>query len=138
MNGICVGTQSQYGRFEEEAKLLSLPEIERPILSPSHYTDYTIPARLRREQGVKMLVLFTWTRGEFSDCTNSSVGWVTGDLYPNLAERILALRKDSAESWNYIKFYFMTLKSRQKIVAINTLRTGDADLRFYVTTVQDE
>jgi hypothetical protein len=79
LNGSWVGNQSQYGRFEEEEKLLSLPEIERSILSPSHYTDYAIPARLRREQDVRMLVVFTWIRREFTDCTNSSVGCVAGD-----------------------------------------------------------
>ena len=79
MNGSLVGTQSQYGRFEEEEKLLSLPEIERSIRRLVTILTTLPPTRLRREKFVIILVVFTWIRREFSDCTNSSVGYVTGD-----------------------------------------------------------
>jgi hypothetical protein len=74
----------------------------------SHYTEYAVPACFRREHGVTKLVEFMCIRREFSDCTNSSVGCVKGDLYPDLTKRMLAIRKNSAESWNYIIFYFIT------------------------------
>ena len=36
--------------------------------------------------------------------------------------------------WGYCALYSVPLSS---VLYINTLRTGDADLRFYITTVQD-
>jgi len=47
------------------------------------------------------------------------------------------LHKDiSTENIERYKFQGPELKEDNKI-NVNTLRTGDADLRFYITTVQD-
>ena len=37
----------------------------------------------------------------------------------------------------YLNGMYVKYKENKYICLINTLRTGDADLRFYVTTAQD-
>ena len=42
---------------------------------------------------------------------------------------------ENSRSFSILTLYIQKLKEAN--VHINTLRTGDADLRFYITTVQD-
>ena len=51
------------------------------------------------------------------------------------SQQIIITFDHAAHSSSFKEFYLVTKLALP--VNINTLRTGDADLRFYITTVQD-